>query len=42
MPDVLLPLGGHKGYGLALMADLLAGVLSGASYLTRISSWSER
>ena len=37
----LLPVGGHKGYGLALMVDLLAGVLSGASYLTRISSWSE-
>jgi hypothetical protein len=29
----LLPPGGHKGYGLALMADLLAGVLSGASHL---------
>jgi ureidoglycolate dehydrogenase (NAD+) len=37
----LLPVGGHKGYGLALMVDLFAGVLSGASYLTRISSWSE-
>lgn len=37
----LLPVGGHKGYGLALMVDLLAGVLSGASYLTRIPSWSE-
>jgi LDH2 family malate/lactate/ureidoglycolate dehydrogenase len=36
----LLPVGGHKGYGLALMVDLLAGALSGASYLTRISSWS--
>jgi LDH2 family malate/lactate/ureidoglycolate dehydrogenase len=37
----LLPVGGHKGYGLALMVDLFAGVLSGAGYLTRISSWSE-
>lgn len=26
----LLPFGGHKGYGLSLMADLLGGVLSGA------------
>lgn len=25
-------LGGHKGYGLALMVDILSGVLSGAGY----------
>jgi LDH2 family malate/lactate/ureidoglycolate dehydrogenase len=37
----LLPIGGHKGYGLALVVDLLAGLLSGASYLTHVSSWSE-
>ncbi|QRP43469.1 Ldh family oxidoreductase [Amycolatopsis sp. FDAARGOS 1241] len=36
----LQPLGGHKGYGLSVMVDLFAGVLSGAGYLTRISSWS--
>jgi LDH2 family malate/lactate/ureidoglycolate dehydrogenase len=35
----LLPFGGYKGYGLAVMVDLLAGVLSGASYLTRVNSW---
>jgi LDH2 family malate/lactate/ureidoglycolate dehydrogenase len=35
----LLPFGGYKGYGLALMVDLFAGVLSGASYLTRVNSW---
>lgn len=28
----LLPLGGHKGYGLASIVDLLTGVLSGANY----------
>ncbi len=28
----LLPFGGYKGYGLAVMVDLFAGVLSGASY----------
>lgn len=28
----LLPLGGHKGYGLASMVDILCGVLSGANY----------
>jgi LDH2 family malate/lactate/ureidoglycolate dehydrogenase len=37
----LLPIGGHKGYGLALMVDLFAGLLSGASYLTHVKSWSE-
>ena len=35
----LLPFGGYKGYGLALMVDLLAGVLSGAAYLTHVNSW---
>jgi ureidoglycolate dehydrogenase (NAD+) len=35
----LLPIGGHKGYGLALVVDLLAGLLSGASYLTHVKSW---
>lgn len=37
----LLPIGGYKGYGLALIVDLFAGVLSGASYLTRVKSWSD-
>ncbi len=35
----LLPIGGHKGYGLALVVDLLAGMLSGAAYLTHVKSW---
>lgn len=35
----LLPVGGYKGYGLALMVDMLAGVLSGAAYLTHVRSW---
>jgi ureidoglycolate dehydrogenase (NAD+) len=35
----LLPMGGYKGYGLALMVDLLAGLLSGAAYLTHVRSW---
>lgn len=38
----LLPFGGHKGYGLALMVDLLSGVLSGASYLTRVKAWDKQ
>ena len=33
---LLLPIGGHKGYGLALTVDLLAGVLSGASFLNDV------
>ena len=37
----LLPIGGHKGYGLALIVDLFAGLLSGAAYLTRVKSWSD-
>ncbi len=35
----LLPVGGHKGYGLSLVVDMLSGVLSGAAYLTHVSSW---
>ena len=35
----LLPIGGHKGYGLALVVDLLAGLLSGAAYLSHVKSW---
>lgn len=37
----LLPIGGHKGYGLALVVDLLAGLLSDAAYLTHVKSWSD-
>ncbi len=37
----LLPIGGHKGYGLALMVDLFAGLLSNAAYLTHIKSWQD-
>lgn len=35
----LLPIGGYKGYGLAAMIDLFAGLMSGAAYLTHVSSW---
>lgn len=37
----LLPIGGYKGYGLALIVDLFAGLLSGASYLTHVKSWTD-
>ena len=35
----LQPVGGHKGYGLALVVDLIAGLLSGAAYLSHVKSW---
>lgn len=37
----LLPVGGHKGYGLAVMVDLFAGLLSGAAYLTHVQAWDK-
>ena len=37
----LLPAGGHKGYGLAIMVDMLAGLLSGAAYLTHVRAWDK-
>jgi len=35
----LQPIGGYKGYGLALIVDLFAGLLSGAAYLTHVQTW---
>jgi ureidoglycolate dehydrogenase (NAD+) len=35
----LSPMGAHKGYGLALMIDVLAGLLSGSSVRDKIGSW---
>jgi LDH2 family malate/lactate/ureidoglycolate dehydrogenase len=37
----LQPMGGYKGYGLALMVDLFAGLLSGGAYLTQVRSWMD-
>lgn len=34
----LLPLGGHKGFGLSLMVDILCGVLTGGAYQFGIKS----
>jgi LDH2 family malate/lactate/ureidoglycolate dehydrogenase len=34
----LLPIGGYKGYGISLIVDLLAGVLSGAAYGPHVGS----
>jgi LDH2 family malate/lactate/ureidoglycolate dehydrogenase len=34
----LLPMGGHKGFGLALMIDILCGVVTGGSFLHELKS----
>lgn len=35
----LLPMAGHKGYGLALLIETLSGVLSGAALTWQIRNW---
>jgi LDH2 family malate/lactate/ureidoglycolate dehydrogenase len=35
----LLPMEGHKGYGLSLMVETLAGALSGAAMLADVGNW---
>ena len=37
----LTPFGNHKGYGLALLVESLAGVLAGAAFTTDILSWAK-
>ncbi len=34
----LLPMGGYKGYGLALVMDVLAGLLTGSGYSRQVGS----
>ena len=34
---VILPMGGHKGYAVAFMMDVLSGVLTGSSFATGVS-----
>jgi LDH2 family malate/lactate/ureidoglycolate dehydrogenase len=36
----LLPMGGHKGYGLALMIETLSAILTGAAIAGHVLSWS--
>jgi len=36
-----LPFGEHKGYGLAVMLEILNGVLTGAGMLSQVTSWSK-
>ena len=37
LSGVLLPMGGHKGYGISLAMEVLAGVLSGSGLLDEVS-----
>lgn len=36
MRGFVLPMAGFKGYGIAMMIDILSGVLSGAAYLNKV------
>ena len=36
----LLPMAGHKGYGLALLIETLSAILTGASIASHVLSWS--
>jgi len=41
LKGTLVPIGGPKGYGLALMVDVLAGMLSGAAFGREIKSFHQ-
>jgi len=41
LKGTLLPIGGPKGYGLAFMVDVLAGMLSGAAFGREIKSFHQ-
>lgn len=36
---LVLPMAGFKGYGIAMMIDIIAGLLSGAGYLTKVNKF---
>ena len=38
----LVPMAGYKGYGLALMIEILSGVLTGADVLSEVTLWLEK
>ena len=35
----VLPMSGHKGYGLALFVEVLTAILTGAAFLSEVKSW---
>jgi LDH2 family malate/lactate/ureidoglycolate dehydrogenase len=36
LEGIMLPVGGHKGYGISFMMDILSGVLTGSSFATGV------
>jgi len=36
LDGIMLPVGGHKGYGISFMMDILSGVLTGSSFATGV------
>ncbi len=39
---LIQPLGGYKGYGLSLILDVLAGLLTGSGFSTHIPPWNDK
>ncbi len=39
---IMTPFGAHKGYGLAVMVEMLSGALAGAAMLSGVHSWNTR
>lgn len=37
----ILPFGGYKGYGLAMMVEILAAALSGAAMTKKVHAWND-
>jgi LDH2 family malate/lactate/ureidoglycolate dehydrogenase len=35
----MIPIAGHKGYGIAMLIEVLAGALTGAGMLREVKSW---
>ncbi|MDO8303127.1 MAG: Ldh family oxidoreductase, partial [Sedimentisphaerales bacterium] len=35
----LMPMAGHKGYGFALMVEIITGVLAGGAFGSQVTSW---
>jgi len=35
----LMPMAGHKGYGIAMLVEIIAGLLTGAGVLNEVKSW---
>lgn len=38
----MLPTGGHKGYGIAVMVEALTGLIAGGATLSGLQSWASK